>query len=239
MRPVSRIVACKSMAPFTRLAVTLALLFPAWAIAQPAPDWQTRQDQRLEACLALTETDAERAYEEGLAWRAQMGGPEAGHCIAAALVARGDLETGAARFMALANAADAGTDVRRALLFSKAANAWLLAGDAAPALEAIERALLLAPARRELLADQAVALSLLERWSEAETVLDGLIGSGTADALLLRLRAEARLQQGKLDGADADVEAAIAAAPSDIDNYVMRGRAREARRLGRPAGNVH
>ncbi|MCU0882624.1 MAG: tetratricopeptide repeat protein [Hyphomonadaceae bacterium] len=202
--------------------------------AAPAIDWQARDSARLQTCLAMTETDAEAAYEEGLAWRFSGGGQPAGHCLAAALVARGSLEDGAAMLLALANAPDGGPDPQRALLLSKAANAWMLAGDPDAALAAINRALELAPGTRDLLTDQAVALALLKRWPEAQNVLDGLIAENGRDAVLFRLRAETGLQLGQYDAADRDVEAAIRLAPSEIDNYVVRGRAREARRLRRP-----
>lgn len=229
----------KSVCPKFLLPALMALAAvwgnPALAQQTQAPvDWQARDNARLQACLALSETDAEAAYEEGLAWRFASGGQPAVHCLAVALVARGNLEDGAAMLIALANAPDGGPDQQRALLLSKAANAWMLAGQPETALTAISRALELAPGTRDLLTDQAVALALLKRWAEAQSVLDGLLADGAGDAVLYRLRAETRLQLGQYDAADSDVERAIGLAPSEIENYVVRGRAREARRLGRP-----
>lgn len=217
-----------------------ALLLPALAFAQsPASDdrqssWDQQEAQRLERCLSISETDAEAAFEEGLAWRSNSGGLAAEHCVAAAMVARGQVEEGANLLVALANAPDGGPDRNRALLLSKAANAFLLIGEAETALVAIDRALELAPGTRDLVSDRAVALAFLDRWQEAEQALDAVMTETNPDATLYRLRAEARLQQGKVDLADLDVAEAIRLAPEDIENYVVRGRAREARRLGRP-----
>jgi tetratricopeptide (TPR) repeat protein len=214
----------------------LLSVMPAFAqqVAPPAIiDWSARDAARLEACLAMSEQDAERAYEEGLAWRYAGGGIPAGHCLAAAVIARGGYSEGAEMMLALANAPDGGSDQNRALLLSKAANAWMLSGDADAALTAVNRALALAPGTRDLLGDQAVALALLKRWPEAQVVLDGLLATAPNDHALLRLRAETKLQQGDYDGADADVALAISLSPEVIDNYVVRGRAREARRLRR------
>jgi hypothetical protein len=52
--------------------------------------------------------------------------------------------------------------------------------------------------------------------------------------LIFRLRAETYVQLKNYDAADRDVAQALLLAPRDVEGYIMRGRAIEARRLGRP-----
>jgi tetratricopeptide (TPR) repeat protein len=53
------------------------------------------------------------------------------------------------------------------------------------------------------------------------------------DVLALRLRAETLLQQKYYEAAELDIAQALRLAPKDVDNWLVRGRIQEARRLGR------
>jgi tetratricopeptide (TPR) repeat protein len=204
------------------------------AIAHAAAD--PRDQARLAACIAKIDKAPEEAYEDGLIWRSQSGGAFAEQCVALAKVALGDTEAGAARLAGLASAPDAGDSDQRTLLLAKAANAWLMIGRFEPALRALNAALVLKPAETDLLIDRARSFAGLSQWSKARDDLTLALSKRPTDALSLRLRAETYLQQGQYDAAEADIALALRIGPRDIENHVMRGRASEARRLGRPPG---
>jgi tetratricopeptide (TPR) repeat protein len=192
-----------------------------------------RDATRLQACLAKIETAPLEAYEDGLVWRSQSGASFAEQCIALARIANGDVSDGARRLAALASAPDAGDIDQRALLLAKAANAWLMIEQYDPALRALNVALGLKPAEVDLLIDRARALAGLAQWPQAQADLTLALSKRPTDALILRLRAETHVQMKNYDAADLDIAQALQLAPREVDGYVMRGRALEARRLGR------
>jgi tetratricopeptide (TPR) repeat protein len=205
------------------------LLSPTYAHAAIDP----RDATRLEACIAKIEIAPLEAYEDGLVWRSQSGASFAEQCIALARIANGDVGDGASRLAALATAPDAGDGDQRALLLAKAANAWLMIEQFDPALRALNAALGLKPAEVDLLIDRARALAGLSQWNKAQEDLTLALSKRPEDALIFRLRAETHVQLKNYDAADQDVAQALLLAPREVEGYVMRGRALEARRLGR------
>jgi predicted Zn-dependent protease len=83
------------------------------------------------------------------------------------------------------------------------------------------------------LIDRARAYALISEWRKAEEDLSAALDKQPNDALILRLRAETRLQQSAFDLAEKDAEAAVALAPKSIDALLERGRVREAKRTGK------
>src|SRR5690606_579857 len=80
----------------TTMTKALAALILPVALLTAAPA-QAQDNARYEACIAIIDDDAERAYEEGMAWAAEgqiLGGYR---CAALALVAQGRHEEGARR----------------------------------------------------------------------------------------------------------------------------------------------
>jgi tetratricopeptide (TPR) repeat protein len=209
------------------LALTSAAPAPLLAAVDP------RDASRLEACIAKTQTAPQEAYEDGLVWRSQSGAVFAEQCIALARIANGDISGGASRLAALASAPDAGDSDNRALLLAKAANAWLMIGAYDPALRALNAALVLKPGEVDLLIDRARTLAGINQWSKAQEDLTLALSKRPSDALIFRLRAETNVQLKNYDAADRDVAQALLLAPRDVEGYIMRGRALEARRLGR------
>ena len=212
-----------------RLFIAALALIAAPALAAPDP----RDAQELAACLAKTEADAAGAYEDALRWSARGGAIPARHCAAVAMVAMGDVETGAERLAALADAPDAGDDEARALLLSKAANAWLILRNAERARAALDAAILKLPEDPDLRIDRARAAGLMGDWVGAEADLTAALAARPRDLEALVLRAEARIQRARVSEAELDVNAALQIDPRNVEVLVMRGRVREARRLGR------
>lgn len=220
---------------FIRHAIVLTFGFcaalPSLVFAQTAVD--PRDTTRLAACITKTETLPLEAYEDGLVWRQQGGSVFAEQCIALARIANGDVRDGASRLAALANAPDAGDSEQRALLLSKAANAWLMVGEFDAALRALNAALVLKPDETDLLIDRARANAGLAQWGKAKEDLTLALSQRPNEALILRLRAETNLQLREFDAAQLDANQALTLAPRDVESHLIRGRVSEAKRLGR------
>lgn len=213
-----------------------ALILPV-ALLTAAPA-QAQDNARYEACIAIIDDDAERAYEEGMAWAAEgqiLGGYR---CAALALVAQGRHEEGARRLESLAIATNPQQGGLRAELFSQAGNAWLLARDPGHARSALTRAIATVAADGEqmpdLLIDRARAYAMEGDYRRAEEDLSAALDKRPGDALALRLRATARMRQSAFQLAEADALAATRAEPDNVDNFLVLGHVRESIRLGRP-----
>jgi tetratricopeptide (TPR) repeat protein len=194
-------------------------------------DLAVAEQTRLEACVAKIETDAENAYEDGLAWSAEGNRPGARQCTALALIALGNHETGAERLEALATAPDAGSMEQRAIYLSQAGQAWIMAGAPEVAVISFSDALKLAPGTQDLLLDRASAYMMTEQWTEALSDLDLALANSPGFGLAHQLRAEVHLNNDDYDLALRDVESAMQADPKNIDTLLVRGRVREAIRV--------
>ena len=89
------------------------------------------------ACMALAKKSPEEAFETALTWRDLGGGDAAEHCVAAALIGLGQYTDAAGRMETLAGKAKQNSSVKAGLL-AHAAQAWLLADQAARAEVAAE-----------------------------------------------------------------------------------------------------
>jgi len=192
-----------------------------------------RVADRHAACLSAISVNAEMAYEDALAWRHQGGGWPAEHCVSLALIALDQTEYGATRLRAAAEGALNATDLSRAIMFGQAGDGFLIAQAYEQAYAAFTRGLDFAPDDSGLHRGAAQAALAIGDTAAAEREASAaLSAAGVMDDRLqaLRVRAEARLQTGALDAAEADVTAAREIAPEDIDLLLLRGRINEARR---------
>jgi tetratricopeptide (TPR) repeat protein len=217
----------------------LAVLFLPFALLQAGQAPLLGGDpHRLESCVALIESDAPRAYEEGMAWAAETHEVGGYRCAAMALAAQGRNDEAARRFESLAGIIGPETTGVRAELFVQAGNAWLLAHDASRARSAFTRAIAVMQGDTEvmpdLLIDRARAYALEGDYRHAEQDLTQALDLRANDALALRLRAAARMHQNAFELAEADARAAVALEPTNVDALLMLGHAREARRTGQP-----
>lgn len=210
-----------------------ALLLPfALMQADGAAATSTRFDQ----CVALIDSDAPRAYEEGMAWAAEAGALDAYRCAAMALIAQGRANEAARRLESLAVAVNPESRGARAELFSQAGNAWLLDRDPAHARSAFTRAIALMEGDTEvmpdLLIDRARSYAMEGDYRHAEEDLSRALDIRANDALALRLRASARMHQNSFDLAEADALAAVALEPANVDALLVLGHVRESKRTG-------
>jgi tetratricopeptide (TPR) repeat protein len=199
----------------------------------------TAADQRYSRCIALIEDDAERAYEEGMAWASETQELGGYRCAALALIAQQRYDEGARRLASLAGAINTVDGDLRAELFSQAGNAWLLARDAAQARSAFTRAIAtMAPGAEQLPdlhIDRARAYAMEADYRHAEEDLSSALDQRPNDPLALRLRATARLRQNAFQLAEADAVQALTVSSTEEDRVgaaLVLGHVRESIRTG-------
>ena len=151
------------------------------------------------ACMALAKKSPEEAFETALTWRDLGGGDAAEHCVAAALIGLGQYTDAAGRMETLAGKAKQNSSVKAGLL-AHAAQAWLLADQAARAEAVLTAALKLTPEDSALFVDRA---------------------DRRAAAYVFRAATYRFLD--KPDLALADVERALALAPTHAEGLLERG----------------
>lgn len=183
-----------------------------------------------EACLDLINENPEAAYEEGLAWRAQGGSWPAMHCIALSQVALGQYGIAARRLESTAEGAVVATDATRAIMLGQSGDAWLAANEPANAERAFRRGRDFSPQDAGLALGVAEAALQQENWQLAETASAEALALDDALTRGWQVRARARLEQGDLDGAAADITQALTRDDENIDTLVLRGEINEARR---------
>ena len=189
--------------------------------------------ERHAACIAAIAEDGEAAYEDALAWRHQGGGWPAEHCVSLALIALDHPGPGAARLRAAAEGAVSATDMSRAIMFGQAGDGFLTAEEPQMAYDAFVRGLAFAPedaGLRRGAAEAALELGDMEAAEAAASLALDVAQDPAEQVRALIVRAQARLENGALDAAAADVSAARRLAPENIDLLLLRGRINEARR---------
>lgn len=212
---------------FVVSALLLAQAAPAKPAAGEASPGRRASAERLAHCEALAKQAPDQAYEEGRAWIAESPAIEAKYCLAAAAYGLGRPLLAAQQFDEVAQAFAGRAKAEQAQAQSDAGNAWLLAGDAGRALAAFDKAVAFAPDSPDALIDRARAYAYKRDWRRSEEDLNAALNIRGADTLILRLRADARLQQGALDLALKDVEEALALAKTEgetVEALLVRGR---------------
>ena len=200
-------------------------------LAAGAPG-EVANQQKLKACVTKIDSKPEEAFEDASIWAHETHSRHAYNCKAQALIALKRVPEGAALLEGLAGGADGGEPGERAMLFSQAGNARLLDLDPNQAIKDFSDGLKYAPGEPDLLLDRARAYAIVSEWRKAEEDLSAALDKRPNDALILRLRAETRLQQAAFDLAEKDAEAALKLDPKNIDALLERGRVREAKRTG-------
>jgi tetratricopeptide (TPR) repeat protein len=163
----------------------LTLLLLAAPIPGQDPDAQFTQ------CINLATSDPAKAITTAQAWKAKDGGYKAQQCLALAYYSQDRFDGAAAAFEEAAKMADTTKDPHGADLWAQAGNGWLVAGDPAKAMAALN------------------------------TALDSgnLAGVGLGEAQMDRARA--RVAGGDLSGARDDLDEALANAPDDPLGWLL------------------
>lgn len=197
--------------------------FTVPALAADPLDDSTLGRDRYERCMALSQQDAQSAFQAALTWQNAGGGAAASHCAAFALVGLRRYGEAAARLDQLGRDPATGTAADRAELLDQAGNAWILSGQPSKADAAFTEGLALTPGDRDMLADRARARGAAKDWAGAEKDLTTVLTSDSNRVDMLVLRASARHAQGRKADARADIDRALTLYHDYPDALVERG----------------
>jgi tetratricopeptide (TPR) repeat protein len=195
----------------------------------PVPPFPPRiaEGDQYDKCMTMIADDPEGAEAIATSWQATGGGTAAIHCQALAAIASGEPENGAAMLENLAHGGEI-EGLTRAMLLGQAAEARLMADQAADALKDATEALAISPDDPDLLIGHANANDALERSSDAMEDLNQalVLDPSRGDALVLRASLWRRMD--KLTEARSDIDKALALDPDDADALLERGILRQA-----------
>jgi regulator of sirC expression with transglutaminase-like and TPR domain len=180
------------------------------------------------ACMALSKSTPQEAFDTALNWRDLGGGEAADHCIAAALIGLGQYKEAAGRLEKLADSAKQKADVKAGLL-AHAAQAWILAGNSTRAEAVLTAAMKLTPDDAILMIDRAQARAGHKDYTGAVNDLSHAIKLEDRRADTFVFRASAYRLLDKLELALADVERALTLQPWHPDGLLERGNLRRLR----------
>ena len=206
----------------------LPLIAISFAEHSYGEDLTAEFDTKHKKCLERIAEDNELAFEEAMIWQDDGGGRRAKHCVAMALYALGHEDEAAHRLDALAKASDGGTPAMRADFYSEAANFWLVANKPDRAYKSATDGLDIKVDHLDLRIARARAYAMSGYYEYAEIDLTSVLGFDPKHAGALRYRADARLQQGRLSEAKADIENSLASDPNAIETALLRGQINEA-----------
>ena len=199
-----------------------AYLLPLSAQAADQQDAARYRD-----CLAVSSIKPAAALGDAQAWEKTGGGAPALHCAALSLIQLKRYGDAGARLDRAAGAAAVPDLAFRAVLFTQAGNAWLLAGNGAKAAQSFSAALALSPGDADLYADLARAQAMRRNWQDADLRLGTALQLSPRRADLLVLRASARRALKRYAEARGDIEAALKLRPGDGEALVERGLLRQ------------
>ncbi len=167
-----------------------------------------------------------------LSWEEAGGGNAARHCVALALMARGDHALAGARLVAIAEdmvsqTGPIGPDdpgaVELIRIHAQAAQAFQAAGDTLKALQQNEAALALAPAMVALHIDRAVIAGEAGNYEQALQALDQAATLAPKRAEIWLFRAGALRSMGLPAEARIEIDHALTLAPNDPAILLERG----------------
>lgn len=179
--------------------------------------------QEYEACLTLVSRAPQEALPSAEAWAARGGAAAAGHCAALALIELGRPIEAANRLEALAVRVPFEGTPSPMDLMAQAAQAWLLAGDQARALQAIDAALQGEPDAADLLIDRAQILGDTGNYAAALTDLDRAVALAPEDADAAAFRTSALRHLDRLVEALSEAERAMTLNPDNPSARLERG----------------
>lgn len=203
--------------------IILPLLAATAVAATPA----SPEVARFEQCVALVQKDPKAAVEAAQAWRLKGGDIAARQCLGLAYMALDRAAPAALTFEQAARAAEAAQDSRATDLWGQAGNAWLVAGDAAKALAALDVALARGGGsdawKGELYIDRARADVELGNIKAARTDLDKAVALVPDDPMGWLLSASLARREENLARAANDIAEAEKRGPNDPDIALEAG----------------
>jgi len=200
----------------------LALLAQA-----PASDVAAGDEANYRRCVALVQSDPERAVASAEDWRLHGGGLFARQCLGQAYARLERWQPAAVAFEQAAREAETEKDPRRADFWVQAGNAWLAANDGVKARNAFDAALaagsLSEALRGEVHLDRGRANVALGDLAAARHDVDRGLELVPDDAFGWYLSSALALRQEELPRARNDIARAIELAPDDPDLLLLAG----------------
>lgn len=181
---------------------------------------------RFERCAALADTDPEKAVVEANKWRIDGGGIEARQCLGLAYITLNKFDEAAATFTGAAESAVSDRPDKVARLWAQAGNAQLLAGNAAAAKAALDKAIALGGdplTLGEAHLDRARAVVATGDQQAARADLDAAIRLVPADPMAWLLSATLARRLGDLPRARTDIAEALKRDPDAGDILIEAG----------------
>lgn len=208
-------------------AALIAATPAAWA---QATDFEREQEKTYTACMAMTESDADAAFDAAQTWAKTGGGLPALHCSAIALVRLKKYAEAGAAFEAMIGKAPSDNPELLANIYGQAGNAFFLGNFALRAFDLLTAGIKLlpetSPERAELLIDRARALTLAEddAGALADLTAAAAVYPGRPDLLTLKASSHRKLRQ--FDAAKADLARALELSPDHPEALLERGNLR-------------
>jgi len=205
--------------------VILSLLALA-AVQTPASASDTA---RLRACADLVRTAPQQAADSATAWLAEPGAARlsARRCLGLAYTALEQWPAAATVYQQAASEAEAANDPARADFRVQEGNAWLAAGDAGRALQALDAALatpnLTQALRGEVHLDRARAQVALGNAAAARTEIDRALQLVPGDPFAWYLSAALARRENNVARAGTDIARARTLAPDNPDILLLAG----------------
>lgn len=202
----------------------MLLAFVLQAAAAPAAP---SDDARYRACVDLAVNDPRGAVDAAERFRFAGGGAPARQCLGLAYAQQSRWADAAAAFTLAARESDAVKDPLAARYWAQAGNAWLAAGDATQAYDALSSALaantLTGQDRGEALLDRARALVAAGRLPAARADLDAALDAVPSDPLAWLLSATLARRTGDLPRAQTDIAQALKLSSDDASVQLEAG----------------
>ncbi len=177
---------------------------------------------RYRECMAATDHDAEKAFDDAIEWRDLGGGAAAEHCAAAALLALGYYRDAAERLEELAQRPTDEAGLRTELL-RQAAQGWSLAGKPERAYAALTAAIQIDDKNPKLYLERAVVQADMGLYDKAVDDLSHCLTLDPISADAYAFRASAYRYLDQLDLAAADLDHALRLAPDHLEARLERG----------------
>ena len=208
------------------LSALAAMLLAAPLLAQ-SPD-STLDKRRYEGCINAIPTDAAKAEQFAVQWRAEGGGLPARHCQAMAQLQQERFAEAAATLVLAAKAAETEKSPFAADFWGQAGNAAFLGGDSKAAAAhfstAIAQAGAFSPKRTAAFhIDRARTYTDLGDTTQARADLDMALRLAPEDPIAFALSAALARREGDKARAAADIAKASSLAPSDPDVMLEQG----------------
>jgi tetratricopeptide (TPR) repeat protein len=206
-----------------------ALALAALQTPAPPPTGPQSANDRLRACIALVRTAPQQAASEAQAWLEEQGSPRlmARRCLGLAFAAQEQWAAAATVYEQAARDAETANDPGRAGFRAQAGNAWLAAGEAQRALQALDAALTNAgldqAQRGQALLDRARAQVALGRADRARADLDSALQLVPNDGFAWYLSAALARRAGDPARAASDIARARTLSPDDPDILLLAG----------------